>query len=209
MKFKAYVFCGLLLLCGKTVCAQPPEHDPVGENLFPPELLLQHQQAIGLTEEQRSFLEAQAQKAQARFMELQPQLQNELVALAALLKKERVEEKQVLAQLDNVLKWEREIKQTHLSLAIAIKNKLTPQQQDKLREIVAKLGPTTPPAEGLRKSFEAKMHKVQEGVQRWQNDGRDPSPVGEVMQQFEPLMKQGKFKEADEVLDRALKILNG
>ncbi len=202
MKLRTYAVCGLLLLCGQAVGAQ--DRDPIGENLFPPELVMQHRQAIGLTDAQKNFIELELQKIQARFMDLQAQLQNEMEALAALLKKERVEEKLVLAQLDKVLKCEGEIKSAHLSVGIAIKNKLTPQQQAKLQELRA----ATPSPQALQKRFEAKMRQVQAGVLRWQNDGRDPSPIGEVMQQFEPLMKQGKFKEADEVLDRALKMLS-
>ena len=34
------------------------------------------------------------------------------------------------------------------------------------------------------------------------------SPVAELMQELEPLMKQAKHKEAEALLDRALKLLN-
>jgi len=43
-----------------------------------------------------------------------------------------VNEQNVLAQLDKVLDKEREIKRTQLALMIRIKNKLTPDQQDRL-----------------------------------------------------------------------------
>ena len=52
-----------------------------------------------------------------------------------------------------------------------------------------------------------RRRQVQDGVQRWQNDGRDPSSVAEIMQEFEPFMKDGKHKEAEALLDRALKLL--
>ena len=60
----------------------------------------------------------------------------------------------------------------------------------------------------LQQTFKEKMQKVQEGVQRWMDEGRNPSEIGEMMQQFEPLIKERKFKEADELLDQALKLLN-
>ena len=34
-------------------------------------------------------------------------------------------------------------------------------------------------------------------------------PIAEIMQEFDPLMKAGKHKEAEAVLDRALKLLRG
>ena len=62
--------------------------------------------------------------------------------------------------------------------------------------------------EEVQRGLQGKLQKVQEGVQRWQNDGRDPSTVAEIMQEFEPLMKKGKHKDAESLLDRALKLLN-
>jgi len=51
------------------------------------------------------------------------------------------------------------------------------------------------------------MKKVQTKVKEWQENGRDPTPVAELMQGFDPLMKEAKFKEAEELLDKALKLL--
>ena len=44
-------------------------------------------------------------------------------------------------------------------------------------------------------------------VQQWQKDGRDLSPVGQIVQEFDPLLKEGKFTEAEAILDRAIKQL--
>ena len=61
-------------------------------------------------------------------------------ALSSLLKQNSVEEAAVLAQLDKVLAAEREIKRTQISLMVRIKNKLTPEQQARLRELRSKSG---------------------------------------------------------------------
>ncbi len=140
MKLRVYVLCVLLLfICRATAWAQQPPADPFGENLFPPELVMQHQQAIGLTEEQRNFIKAEIQKAQTRFTELQWQLQNEVETMVSLVKEQRADEQQVLDQLDRILNLEREIKRTHFTLIVRIKNRLTPEQQARLREIKNKL----------------------------------------------------------------------
>ena len=55
--------------------------------------------------------------------------------------------------------------------------------------------------------LEEKLKNVQASVQGWQNEGRDPSKVAEIMQEFEPLMKAGRPKDAEAVLDRVLKLL--
>ena len=140
MKLRVYVLCVLLLFIYRaTARAQQPPPDPLGENLFPPELVMQHQQAIGLTEEQRNFIKAEIQKAQTRFTELQWQLQNEVETMVSLVKEQRADEQQVLDQLDRILNLEREIKRTHFTLIVRIKNRLTPEQQARLREIKNKL----------------------------------------------------------------------
>jgi Spy/CpxP family protein refolding chaperone len=139
MKLRVYVSCAFLLFTCRAAWAQQPPTDPIGDNLFPPELLMQHQQAVGLNEEQKNFIKGEVQKAQARFNELQWQLQNEVETMASLVKELRTDEQQVLDQLDKILSIEREIKRTHFTLIVRIKNRLTPEQQARLREIKNRL----------------------------------------------------------------------
>ncbi len=136
MRTRVLVLVWNLLLAGLSL-AQPlgPERDPVGESLFPPELIMQNQQAIGLQEAQKSYIRAEILKAQSRFTELQWGLQDAMESLASLLRQESVDEQQVLAQLDKVLNVEREIKRTQIGLMVRIKNRLTPEQQSRLLEI--------------------------------------------------------------------------
>ncbi len=148
MKASAVLFCFALLLGEGTALAQqpprPPGPDPVSENLFPPELIMSHQEAIDLTPEQKSYMRDEMRKAQLRFTDLQWQLQDSMEALASLLKRNSVDEQAVLAQLNKVLDTEREIKQTQLTLMIRIKNKLTQQQQERLRELRTANPPAAP-----------------------------------------------------------------
>jgi len=122
-------------LCCCTALGQKPGSDPLGDNLFPPELVMAHQQEIGLTEEQREYLKVESRKAQLRFTELQWQLLDESEKLAALVKQEHVDEQQTLATLDKILDVEREIERLQISLVVRIKNKLTSEQQARLMDI--------------------------------------------------------------------------
>ena len=136
--FRSYVWCAFLLFIGHVAWAQQPPQapaDPLGEHLFPPELVMQHQQAIGLSEEQKNLIKAEVQKAQTRFTELQWQLQKEVETMISLVKEPKTDEQQVLTQLDKILGLEREIKRTHFTMVVKIKNSLTPEQQARLREI--------------------------------------------------------------------------
>lgn len=132
------VLCILFLTFSAVRAQQQPQPDPFAGNLFPPELIMQHQQALGLSEEQKNFLKAELRKLQTRLTELQWDLHEEVETLAALMKQDQVDETHALTQLDKVLSLEREIKRAHIGLLIRVKNKLTPEQQGRLREIAAK-----------------------------------------------------------------------
>ncbi len=115
----------------------PGGDDPLGQYLFPPELVISHQQEIGLTDAQRTAIQTAMKAAQAKFIDLQFQMSGEVEKLQRLLQGAAVDEVKALEQVDRVLNAEREIKHAQLTLVIRIKNQLTEQQQaalGKLRE---------------------------------------------------------------------------
>src|SRR6266576_142659 len=126
---------------------QPPM-DPLGDAMFPPEMVMQHQRELALTDEQKTFMRTEINRTTARFNELQWQLQDAMEALHTSVKENTVNEQQALAQLDKVLDTEREIKRLHFGLAISIKNKLTAEQQAKLRGMMQMHGPDGVPGRG-------------------------------------------------------------
>jgi len=125
----------LPLLVAATTYAQQPASDPLGKNLFPPELIMQNQQALNLSEEQQVFFKSELREAQKRFVDLQWKLEDETEKLIALVKQREVDEAQTLAQLDKLLNAERDIKRAQIALLVRLKNKLTPEQQTKLMEL--------------------------------------------------------------------------
>src|SRR5215510_10487253 len=98
-----FILIAIIFALGSAGLAQKPSSDPFGESLFPPELVMAHQQEIGLSEEQREYLKAESRKAQLRFTELQWQLLDDSEKLAALVKQEHVDEQQTLAAVDKIL----------------------------------------------------------------------------------------------------------
>ena len=111
-----------------------PPHDPFGP-MFPPEMVMQNQRELGLTDQQKTFMRTEIGKTSARFNDLQWQLHDAMEVLHETMKANQVNEQQALAQLDRVLETEREIKRLHMELAIKIKNNLTPEQQQKLQSL--------------------------------------------------------------------------
>jgi len=112
-----------------------PADDPVAQNLFPPELVMKYRHEINLDEAQSKAIKEAIQKAQAKFLDLQWDAQSETEKLVQLLKARPVDENAVLAQVDQVLNREREIKRAQISLLVRIKNQLNEAQQNKLIEL--------------------------------------------------------------------------
>lgn len=152
MNRKVETIVVLVCLAGVSALAQLPPgvggRNPSGpgqgegmllENFFPPELVMQNQKAIGLTEEQQTALRAEMQKVMARFTDLQWQENAEREALTELLKEERLDEQKVLAQHDKLVAIETEIKRLRLALMLKVKNTLTAEQQTKLRNLTRKM----------------------------------------------------------------------
>jgi Spy/CpxP family protein refolding chaperone len=121
MRTRILCICAILLFAGGAIRAQQPDQDPIGQSFFAPELVIQHQESIGLSSEQKDFFKTEIRQAQLKFTELQWKLQDEMEKLVSLVKQPRVDEQQVLAQLETLL--------------VRIKNKLTPEQQGKLSEL--------------------------------------------------------------------------
>jgi len=192
---------------------QPPKgrpSDPVGDNLFPPDLIMRCADPIGLTDEQKDSIKSQMDKAGGRFKELQQKLDQEVQALGALVKEDRPDTDKALDQLDKVLAAEREVKRVHIALMIALKNLLTPDQQAQIQELRPKImaeGKNKRPGGDVPQPLQIKMMQVQQQMKQLKAEGRDLGPVQQAMQKFEPLMREKKIAEAEAVLDEALKLL--
>ena len=209
---KISLLFALLLTCSME--AAPPHPDPLDENLFPPELIMQNADEINLGDEQRERIEEEMRKAHERFTDMHAERERRLEAMSTLLKKERINESAALAQFEKVMAQELEIRRAHLSLVIGLKNKLTPEQQTKLMEIKKRLprseraeAPERRPGKPPPASLQEKMKKLKASVKKLEDEGGDAGSIGEIMRDFKPLMDEQKYKQAEEVIDEALKVL--
>ena len=136
MRSKIFITAFALVLCARSaVFAQPPASpDPVGDALIPPQIIMEHQDSLKLTDAQRNAIQSDAQIAQEHFMSEQWRLAAASEKLVALLKQSHIDQSKALAQLDSVLDLERAIKRTQLTLMIEVKNVLTPDQQSMARQ---------------------------------------------------------------------------
>ena len=105
-----------------------PEEDPIGRQLFPPDLIMAQSQRLHLDDKQRTIIKTEVQRAQSKFFDLQWETKEAGEAMAQLLQQTPIDEARVLEQADKVMAREREIKKIHLSMLIRIKNALTREQ---------------------------------------------------------------------------------
>ena len=109
--------------------------DPFARFLFPPELIMQHQSEIGLTDAQRTTITTAIQQAQGKFVEAQFKISGEGEKLGRLLQGVSIDEAQAVEQVDRILSLERDVKRAQVGLLVRLKNALTPSQQVKLAQL--------------------------------------------------------------------------
>ena len=117
------------------VLAQDPTPDLLERFLVRPDLIMRHQRALQLTDEQREYMIGEIQQAQSEFTSLRWKLQGTVEKLATLMRDPETNDDELLAQLDQVLVLERKIKRAQLILAVRIKRKLTKEQVFRLERL--------------------------------------------------------------------------
>ena len=85
---------------------RPPE-DPVEGDMFSPDMIMQHQRELALTDAQKTFLREVIQRTTTRYNELRWQVADAMEALHETMKGNSVNEQLALSQLDKVLDGER------------------------------------------------------------------------------------------------------
>ena len=124
----------LLLALAPVVVAQHGE-DALHRHLFAPELIADHQHLIGLTDDQFRQLKEQVAAVTAESLEVKRGMAERMERLEGLLSEERVDVDAAVAAAERLLAAEQEMKLLHLRTMISIKNILTGEQQDKLRQL--------------------------------------------------------------------------
>jgi len=102
--------------------------------LYPPDIIMRHQQALGITDEQRSSMLKLVRNFQSEVAELQWNLENEQQQMRQALADNTIDADAVMPRVQRVLEMESEFKLAHFRLLIAIKNELTDEQIGMIRQ---------------------------------------------------------------------------
>ena len=109
--------------------------DSISRDFFAPRFVLANGEKIGLTEDQRAAIQSEAEQAAEGFVGLRFDLDTALRQLIGIANRHPVDEDTAVAQLEQILDLERQIKVLQLRMVLRAKNLLTSEQQDALRQI--------------------------------------------------------------------------
>ena len=108
---------------------------PMDENLFPPDLLLSNQIALGLGDDQVAAIKTALSETHPKVIDVQTRLQRVTEQLNDQLGAPRIDEGAALGLAGQAMDLEKQIKTAHMSLLIRVKNLLTPEQQEKAKAL--------------------------------------------------------------------------
>lgn len=208
----------LTAILGCAANAQVEAAKEFRDDLFSPDLILREADAIELSAEKRNAVTALVKEMKQSFKRDQPRLQAASDGLSHAVRASTIVEQTALDQFSAVLEAERDIKRAQFIMLLRAKNLLSPGQQERLRAIAQSQRTKDPgrkqsPAAvsnrpDARQELNARMQQVQLKLERWQEEGRDPAPILELIKLFGEQMQAGRISEAKETLQRAAERLD-
>lgn len=127
----------LFIVGGSVSYAQQPGagKDVFKGKLFPPNVVLEHQDALGLTKEQFTAIRAAVVEVQSNVAEHEWDLRMAYQEVLRELDKSPIDDDRVLEFVDAALKAENKVKKLQVGMLIELRNLLTDEQMDYLREV--------------------------------------------------------------------------
>lgn len=178
------------------------------EQMLPPETVLPHAEAIGLTAEQRATLQREIATLQASMGPLQRRMREETGVLVRMLAQAKPDDAAVLAQYEKLNATENEVKRLRVTMTLRVKAMLTSEQQEKVRTLRAEPVGNSGEAAGNRSGVAGKLQRVKQGLERWKREGRDVTKVRALWEQFQQAAEARQHGEAQRLLNEALAILD-
>jgi len=124
-----------LLAAGAMAQGAGPQKDVFKGKLFPPNIILEHQDELNLTKEQFTAIRAAVVEVQASVAEHEWDLREAYQRAMADLDESPVDEEKVLASIEDVLLAENKVKQLQVAMLIRLRNLLTDEQMAYLQSL--------------------------------------------------------------------------
>jgi Spy/CpxP family protein refolding chaperone len=127
--------CLVLLTAGASAQGQGGQEDVFKGKLFPPNVILEHQDQLNLSKEQFTAIRAAVVEVQGNVAEHEWDLREAYQKAMADLDESPVDEDKVLENIEAVLRAENEVKKLQVTMLIRLRNLLTDEQMAYLRSV--------------------------------------------------------------------------
>jgi hypothetical protein len=124
-----------LILFTSAASAQGAQADVFKGKLFPPNIILEHQDELNLSKEQFTAIRGAVVEVQANVAEHEWDLREAYQKAMADLDESPVDEDKVLENIDAVLRAENEVKKLQVAMLIRLRNLLTDEQMAYLKSV--------------------------------------------------------------------------
>ena len=127
--------CLILFTSAVLAQGQGAPRDVFKGKLFPPNIILEHQDELNLSKEQFTAIRAAVVEVQANVAEHEWDLREAYQRAMADLDESPVDENKVLENIDAVLKSENEVKKLQVAMLVRLRNLLTDEQMAYLQSV--------------------------------------------------------------------------
>ena len=108
--------------------------DPIKKLLYPPDLIMNYRSELKLDKQQENTIREELRETQSMVFDLRWQMKDESERLAEMLQATPINEAGVLGQADKVMDLEQQVKRTHLTMLVRLKNMMNQAQLAQLKE---------------------------------------------------------------------------
>jgi hypothetical protein len=130
-------FVVVLIAASAWTGAARAEDDPFKGRLFPPQVILEHRDELGLSKSQFTGIRAAVVEVQSSVAEFEWDMQQAYLALIEEIDERPIDEDAVLEHAEVALSAENEVKKRQMMMLVRLKNLLTEEQIDYLESITA------------------------------------------------------------------------
>jgi len=134
----AISFCLATLAQAEMMAGEHGKREALKMGLYPPDIIMRHQQRLGITNAQRKQITDAVKTFQSEVAELQWTMQSEQQLMRQSFAGYTIDTDKSLDQAEKVLALESSFKLSHFRLLIAIKNVLTEEQIDQINREIRK-----------------------------------------------------------------------
>ena len=178
--------------------------DAIDRQLFSPEWLMQHRPQLKLTDDQARSIVELVQQKRPEIERGDQAIREARTSLEKTLSFRKIDEPQTMQAFEKLSRLEGDVRRLQFGLMVQLRTLLTPEQR-----VLASQLKMTPQANGnVQRRLQAKMARLQAELQKRGATGQPPTQVVRWMEPFSQLMQQGKIREAEDRLNRALRMVD-